>query len=89
MVCQQAAQLIAEVRHWHPYRGYRSVSLFFFIVDRKKDCPRELEEGLCSHPAVREAATIGVPHESLGEDVGAVAVLGKARMPRRVNSGTT
>jgi len=57
---------------------------YFFIVDRKKDLiirggynvyPRELEEVLYAHPAVREAAVIGVQHESLGEEVGAAVVL--------------
>ena len=57
---------------------------YFFFVDRKKDLiirggydvyPRKLEEALFSHPAVREAAVIGVPRESPGEDVGAAAVL--------------
>jgi long-chain acyl-CoA synthetase len=57
---------------------------YFFIVDRKKDLiirggynvyPRELEEALYEHEAVREAAVIGVPHESLGEEVAAVVVL--------------
>ena len=46
---------------------------YFFIVDRKKDLvirggynvyPREIEEVLYEHPHVREAAVIGVPHES-------------------------
>jgi long-chain acyl-CoA synthetase len=57
---------------------------YFFIVDRKKDLiirggynvyPREIEEVLYGHPAVREAAVIGVPHDSLGEEVGAAVVL--------------
>jgi long-chain acyl-CoA synthetase len=57
---------------------------YFFIVDRKKDLiirggynvyPRELEEVLYAHPAVREAAVVGVPHESLGEEVGAAIAL--------------
>src|SRR4051794_21493298 len=57
---------------------------YFFIVDRKKDMiirggynvyPREIEEVLYEHPAVREAAVIGVPHESLGEEVGAAVAL--------------
>jgi long-chain acyl-CoA synthetase len=57
---------------------------YFFIVDRKKDLiirggynvyPREIEEVLYAHPSVREAAVIGVPHESLGEEVGAAVVL--------------
>jgi long-chain acyl-CoA synthetase len=57
---------------------------YFFIVDRKKDMiirggynvyPRELEEVLYGHPAVREAAVIGVKHDSLGEEVGAAVAL--------------
>jgi long-chain acyl-CoA synthetase len=57
---------------------------YYFIVDRKKDLiirggynvyPRELEEVLYEHPAVREAAVLGVPDDSLGEEVGAAVVL--------------
>jgi long-chain acyl-CoA synthetase len=57
---------------------------YFAIVDRKKDLiirggynvyPRELEEVLYEHPAIMEAAVLGVPHEALGEEVGAVVVL--------------
>jgi long-chain acyl-CoA synthetase len=57
---------------------------YFFIVDRKKDLiirggynvyPREIEEVLYSHPAVREAAVIGVPHDELGEEVAAAVAL--------------
>jgi long-chain acyl-CoA synthetase len=57
---------------------------FFFIVDRKKELiirggyniyPREIEEVLYEHPAVREAAVIGIPHADLGEEVGAAVAL--------------
>jgi long-chain acyl-CoA synthetase len=57
---------------------------YFFIVDRKKDMiirngfniyPREIEEVLYAHPAVREAAVIGLPHEEFGEEVGAAVSL--------------
>jgi long-chain acyl-CoA synthetase len=57
---------------------------YFYIVDRKKDMvirggynvyPREIEEVLYEHPAVREAAVIGVPHDTLGEEVGAAVAL--------------
>jgi len=57
---------------------------YFFIVDRKKDLiirggynvyPREVEEVLYEHPAIAEAAVIGVPHPQLGEEVGAAVAL--------------
>ncbi|MDX6653631.1 MAG: long-chain acyl-CoA synthetase, partial [Solirubrobacterales bacterium] len=57
---------------------------FFFVVDRKKDMiirggynvyPREVEELLYEHPAIREAAVLGVPHPEWGEEVGAAVVL--------------
>jgi long-chain acyl-CoA synthetase len=57
---------------------------YFFIVDRKKDMiirggyniyPREIEEILYEHPAVREAAVLGVPHDEYGEEVGAAVAL--------------
>jgi long-chain acyl-CoA synthetase len=57
---------------------------YFFIVDRKKDLiirggynvyPREVEEVLYEHPAVQEAAVVGIPDDSLGEEVAAAVVL--------------
>ena len=39
--------------------------------------PREIEEVLYEHPAVAEAAVIGIPHDSLGEEVGAAIALKK------------
>ncbi len=65
---------------------------YFFIVDRKKDLiirggynvyPREVEEVLYTHPAVLEAAVMGMPNDSLGEEVGAAVVLrsGKQATP--------
>jgi len=57
---------------------------YYFIVDRKKDLiirggynvyPREIEEVLHEHPAVAEVAVIGIPHPSLGEEVGAAVAL--------------
>ncbi len=57
---------------------------YFFIVDRKKDIilcsgynvyPREVEEVLFMHPAVQEAAAIGVPDPYRGETVKAFVVL--------------
>ena len=37
--------------------------------------PREIEEVLHEHPDVMEAAVVGLPHDELGEDVGAAVVL--------------
>ena len=57
---------------------------YFYIVDRSKDMikasgfnifPREVEEVLFQHPAVQEAAVVGVPHEYRVETVAAVIVL--------------
>jgi long-chain acyl-CoA synthetase len=54
-----------------------------FLVDRRKELiirggynvyPREVEEALYSHPGVLEAAVIGVPDETLGEEVAALVV---------------
>jgi long-chain acyl-CoA synthetase len=57
---------------------------YFFIVGRSKDMiirggynvyPREIEEVLHEHPAVREAAVVGIPDAMLGEEVGAAVAL--------------
>jgi long-chain acyl-CoA synthetase len=37
--------------------------------------PREVEEVLYEHPAVREVAVVGVPHPELGEEVAAAVAL--------------
>jgi long-chain acyl-CoA synthetase len=37
--------------------------------------PREVEEAISAHPAIREAAVLGVPHPLLGEEIVACAVL--------------
>lgn len=56
---------------------------YFFIVGRQKDLiitagfnvyPREVDEVLHTHPKVREAACIGVPHSTRGEIVKAFVV---------------
>jgi acyl-CoA synthetase (AMP-forming)/AMP-acid ligase II len=57
---------------------------FLYIVDRLKDMivsggfniyPREVEDVLHEHPAVKNAAVVGVPHEKWGEAVKAIVVL--------------
>lgn len=57
---------------------------WFYIVDRKKDMinaggykvwPREVEDVLYTHPAVKEAAVVGIPDEYRGETVKAFVAL--------------
>ncbi len=64
--------------------GFMDEAGWFFLVDRKKDMinaagykvwPREVEDVLYGHPAVREAAVIGVPDEYRGETVHAYVSL--------------
>ena len=66
--------------------GIRDADGCYTIVDRLKDMilrggfnvyPREVEEVLYAHPAVVEAAVVGTPHESHGEEVKAVVALAK------------
>jgi len=65
---------------------------YLTIVERKKDLiirggfniyPRDVEEVLDSHPAIIEAAVIGIPSERMGEEVKAIVV---AREPVTVES---
>ena len=62
----------------------RDADGYYYIVDRKKDLvirggynvyPREIEEVLHEHPAVAEVCVVGIPHASLGEEVGAAVAL--------------
>lgn len=64
--------------------GFMNADGFVFIVDRKKDMinasgykvwPREVEDVLAEHAAVREAAVVGVPDERRGETVKAFVSL--------------
>ncbi len=61
--------------------GYFDEDGFLFIVDRIKDLiirggynvyPREVEEAIYAHPAVAEAAVIGIPDATMGEEVHAI-----------------
>jgi long-chain acyl-CoA synthetase len=58
--------------------GFMNEDGWFYVVDRKKDMinasgykvwPREVEDVLYTHPAVHEAAVVGVPDEYRGETV--------------------
>jgi long-chain acyl-CoA synthetase len=64
--------------------GVRDADGWIYLIDRKKDMivasgfkvwPREVEDTLYQHPAVREAAVVGVPDSYRGETVKAVVVL--------------
>ncbi|MDR2991119.1 MAG: AMP-binding protein [Burkholderiaceae bacterium] len=64
--------------------GFMDARGWFYLVDRKKDMinasgykvwPREVEDVLYTHPAVREAAVVGVPDSYRGETVKAVVSL--------------
>jgi long-chain acyl-CoA synthetase len=68
--------------------GYVDGDGFLFLVDRKKDMvivggynvyPREIDEVLFNHPAIREAATVGKPDPRLGEVLVAFVVLGQGK----------
>ncbi len=71
--------------------GFMDERGWFYVVDRKKDMinasgykvwPREVEDVLTEHPAVSEAAVVGVPDEYRGETV-------KAYVTLRPGSATT
>ncbi|GAA4782954.1 class I adenylate-forming enzyme family protein [Streptomyces ziwulingensis] len=70
--------------------GFMDAQGWLYVVDRKKDMinasgfkvwPREVEDVLYTHPAVREAAVVGVPDEYRGETV-------KAYISLRPGAGT-
>ena len=59
---------------------------FCYVVDRAKDLvirggeniyPSEIENVLYAHPAVDDAAVVGIAHRTLGEEPVAVAVIGR------------
>lgn len=64
--------------------GFMDADGWLYVVDRKKDMinasgfkvwPREVEDVLYTHPAVREAAVVGVPDPYRGESVKAYVSL--------------
>ena len=64
--------------------GYQDEDGFYYIVDRKSDMiirggeniyPREIDEVLYQHSKVKDAATVGVPHDLYGEEVKSFVVL--------------
>ena len=64
--------------------AYMDEEGYFFIVDRKKDLiitggynvyPREIDEVLHEHPAIKEAVSVGITHKTRGEIIKAYIVL--------------
>jgi acyl-CoA synthetase (AMP-forming)/AMP-acid ligase II len=64
--------------------GYLDADGFLYLVDRKNDLiisggfnvyPREVEDALLAHPAISEAAVVGLPDERWGDRVHAVIAL--------------
>ena len=64
--------------------GYMDEHGYLFLMDRSKDMiisggeniyPREIEEVIVGHPAVREVAVIGIPDSQWGEAIKAIVSL--------------
>ena len=64
--------------------GYRDVDGFYFVTGRLKEliikggeniAPREIDEALLKHPAVLEAAAVGIPDRDYGQEILACVVL--------------
>ena len=64
--------------------GHRDDDGYFFVTGRLKEliikggeniAPREIDEALLKHPAVLEAASVGVPHPNYGQDILACVIL--------------
>jgi len=80
----------ASEHGWHHTGdiGYLDPDGFLHIVDRAKDMiitggfnvySAEVEQALMAHPAVRDCAVVGLPHEKWGEQVTAVVQLNDGR----------
>lgn len=64
--------------------GHRDADGFYFVTGRIKEliikggeniAPREIDEALLSHPAVLEAAAVGIPDANYGQEILAAVVL--------------
>jgi acyl-CoA synthetase (AMP-forming)/AMP-acid ligase II/acyl carrier protein len=64
-------------------QGHLDAEGYLYLTGRRKEiinrggekiAPREIDEVLLDHPAVAEAVAFAVPHEMLGEEVGAAVV---------------
>jgi len=68
--------------------GHRDADGFYFITGRLKEliikggeniAPREIDEALLKHPAVLEAAAVGIPDREYGQEILACVVLKQDR----------
>ncbi|MBI1354911.1 MAG: amino acid adenylation domain-containing protein [Acidobacteria bacterium] len=75
--------------------GHLDEDGYLFVTGRRKRVinrggekisPREVEETLLGHPAVREAAVFAAPHATLGENVAAAVVLDESVGPGAAES---
>ncbi len=85
----RAPELTAQVRSGDGWLatgdlGYRDCDGYYFIVGRRKEliikggeniAPREIDEALLRHPAVLEAAAVGIADPVYGQDILACVVL--------------
>lgn len=80
---EETANALRDGWYWSGDMGVMDEDRFVYIVDRKKDMivtggenvySVEVENAIYLHPAVLEAAVIGVPDETWGEAVTAVVV---------------
>ncbi|MEW6348058.1 MAG: AMP-binding protein [Thermodesulfobacteriota bacterium] len=69
---------------------YRDPDGFYVLVDRKANMiitggenvfPSEVENTIGAHPAVKDVAVIGVPHDKWGEAIHAVVILKEGQEP--------
>jgi long-chain acyl-CoA synthetase len=86
---QKPAETKKAIRHGWLYTGdvgKMDDDGWFYVVDRKKDMiiasgykvwPRDVEDVIYQHPAVRETAVVGVPDSYRGETVKAYVALKK------------
>lgn len=81
---EETARTITEIGLKTGDVGFMDDKGWFYLVDRSKDMivasgfkvwPREVEEVLYQHPAIREAAVVGVPDQYRGETIKAVVSL--------------
>ena len=68
--------------------GYRDTDGFFFITGRIKEliikggeniAPREIDEALLRHPAILDAAAVGIPDRHYGQDIMACVIVRKGQ----------